>query len=455
MMILNCQCALLLLFLSIAATHGATASQRCQNSCLAPSTPTSNNNSNSNNNATPNNSIPATTLSDKAPDVSDNKESSSVWGSMKNPFKRPAFDIVPLPRLKPQKKKQRRPKEELPPKAATVKQHQPSGTRFDLRPPSPERIARWFAPAADDNRQLLGGSTRKTLFNHDSVGMTNPVLHVSVEEKNNYLIDDDTASTVVSLANSDTTTTFELQDTWIPASTTTTHSTPPSSREATRVWQYKVRAPPPDATEAEQAWFPAALRTDKWRQCRYRRRVGQGQECYERVREAALAWQFRDSTNKGILPVQQQQRSDKENNCCFALNDQASQQVQPLWSGPHTQGSRRLVTFTTTGFKTRWLPKLYTMNPVMVVYDLLDQRGPATTYSSTAYATLRGHLLRGEERVTVAFRDDTGFVDVEILSYSKPAGSLKAKCAWPLIGKMQQQFFQHQMDHLEQVAAQP
>jgi uncharacterized protein (UPF0548 family) len=82
-------------------------------------------------------------------------------------------------------------------------------------------------------------------------------------------------------------------------------------------------------------------------------------------------------------------------------------------------------------------------------------RGPGTTYTSTAYATLKGHLIRGEERVTVAMRDDTGFVDVEILSYSRPAESLKAKVAWLFIGNMQQHFFEQQMDYLEQVALPP
>lgn len=86
----------------------------------------------------------------------------------------------------------------------------------------------------------------------------------------------------------------------------------------------------------------------------------------------------------------------------------------------------------------------------MLLYAVYS--GPETTYSSTAYATLKGHLLRGEERVTVAMRDDTGFVDVEILSYSRPAGSIQAKFVWPLIGSMQDTFFQNQMNFLEQIA---
>ena len=78
--------------------------------------------------------------------------------------------------------------------------------------------------------------------------------------------------------------------------------------------------------------------------------------------------------------------------------------------------------------------------------------GPATTYTSTAYATLKGHLLSGEERVTVALRDGTGFVDVESLSYSRPAQTMRSKFVWPMIGRMQNRFFEDQMDYLEQVA---
>ena len=193
--------------------------------------------------------------------------------------------------------------------------------------------------------------------------MTNPVLHVSVDDM------DDNYLESVSLVSTEPAS-FELQDTWIPAASTA--NTQQHSNMA-RVLQYKVRAPASDAADAEQAWFPASSSPNKWRKCRYRRRVGQGQECYERVREAALGWQFQHPA-KGIIPVCADKANEKSKNDCFALNDEASRQVQPLWSGPHSQGSRRLVTFTKMGFKTRWLPKLYTMNPVMVVYDLLDQR---------------------------------------------------------------------------------
>lgn len=251
--------------------------------------------------------------------------------------------------------------------------------------------------------------------------MTNPVLHVQVNTPNNnhdnslqdLNLDVASSTASVSLASSSSSTTssssgggqWELQESLIPASSTTTTistSQPQQPDKMARVLQYKFTWPQSNGSfreAAEHAWFPATqqqeqldnrLCTTKWRQCRYRRRVGQGQDCYERVREAALEWQFNPTTtqqqpqpqqqhaNKGILPVPSRDNdsssSHQSSSSCFSLDQHASQHVQPLWSGPHNGASRRLVTFTTCGFKTKWLPKLYTMNPVMVVYDVLDQR---------------------------------------------------------------------------------
>jgi uncharacterized protein (UPF0548 family) len=151
---------------------------------------------------------------------------------------------------------------------------------------------------------------------------------------------------------------------------------------------------------------------------------------------------------------------------------------------------------------------LYAINPVAVVYDVVDERGDfnangnvnvnvntdnyghrgfarghghaGCTYSSTAYATLQGHLLSGEERVSVILRhgenhrdgdgdgsphsnskpghaqsqdqDQDGFVDVEIISFSKAAPSLFGKIVWPFIAKKQDEFFKSEMDALERVA---
>jgi uncharacterized protein (UPF0548 family) len=97
--------------------------------------------------------------------------------------------------------------------------------------------------------------------------------------------------------------------------------------------------------------------------------------------------------------------------------------------------------------------RLYAINPVMVIYDVVDQRARDCTFTSTAYATLKGHWLRGEERVSVAMRDGSHDVDVEILSISRAGPSLWGKAVWPLVGKMQASFFEEQLKYLEDTAA--
>ena len=83
---------------------------------------------------------------------------------------------------------------------------------------------------------------------------------------------------------------------------------------------------------------------------------------------------------------------------------------------------------------------------------LIIPSGPGTTFSSTAYATMKGHLFRGEERVTVALRDYDQSVDIEVVSISRPAPTMFARGIWPLIGKKQNTFFEQQMDFLKGVA---
>ena len=88
----------------------------------------------------------------------------------------------------------------------------------------------------------------------------------------------------------------------------------------------------------------------------------------------------------------------------------------------------------------------------LIISSLNQSSAPDTTFTSTAYATMKGHLLRGEERVTVALRDRSEVVDVEIVSISKSGNSLKARGIWPFIGNMQHNFFNNQMDALQEVA---
>ena len=99
------------------------------------------------------------------------------------------------------------------------------------------------------------------------------------------------------------------------------------------------------------------------------------------------------------------------------------------------------------------LKLLFVINPVHMVYEVKDdsRQIPNCLFSSTAYATLTGHLLAGEERVIVVI-DAGDVVAIEILSFSQPALSIKGKCIWPLIGRMQQQFFLSELQHLDRIA---
>ena len=290
-------------------------------------------------------------------------------------------------------------------KHAHPSKHKPpsSGSLIRFQRPTPERVARWFH---------RNGAN----FNHDDVGMTNPCLHID-------LMDEASTDSVVEVS---TTSTNESSD-----------------------------------------WWPAACPSSKgWRSLKLYRRVGRGLSCYNAVRDAVLEWEFDGDQACGIVQVHSPQQHSHQlyqrrdsygtgydivHNMCFGDGDlyENSEGAIQIWSGP---GGRRLATFT-QAFRSKWLPRIYCVNPVTVIYDLVDQRGPGTTYTSTAYATCKGHWLRGEERLTVAHRDG-GNVDVEIVSYSKHGNSLWGRMIWPCIGPLQGRFFDSQMRALENVAAQ-
>lgn len=205
---------------------------------------------------------------------------------------------------------------------------------------------------------------------------------------------------------------------------------------------------------AEDAWWPnTGDVSSKWRALRFRRRVGRGTACYERVKEKALGWEFRSPT-KGICNVAPRLRTPSGR---LARNYEVyenawapcgSDRIQQVFAG----AGRRLATIASVGPQLPFLPRLRAINPVVVVYELPEEKGPGgTTYASTAYATAEGHWLRGEERVTVALRE-TGHVDVEILSFSKPAPSVMGRLSWPWIGRMQRSFFEDEMDALARAA---
>ena len=324
---------------------------------------------------------------------------------------------------------------------------------FGSRPPTTQQVSAWF-------------HNEDGLFNHDTAGMTNPSLQVSVNDQ------------------------VVLQ---------------------VRQVQNKKKNQQ-QQEESEVVWWPKLANIQhsqrgKWRVRCYRSRVGQGRECYERCRDASLAWEFQSSpsvetrqgrrrrrsqpSDRGIVavhPLQQQQQKAAErlvhrtqlqqvaHPCGFhtVQNTPADDGVACLMVADTTQNAhcirtgqgRRLATYTrlfsTSNNKNKnWLsfvlPPIYVVNPVRMVYELVDARAVdgSTTYTSSAYATTRGHWLRGEERTTVALRDDGQHVDVEILSYSRPADTLWGKLVWPLVGPLQSAFFHDQLHALQRIAQPP
>lgn len=113
-----------------------------------------------------------------------------------------------------------------------------------------------------------------------------------------------------------------------------------------------------------------------------------------------------------------------------------------------TPGKKLLATFTEILIPVIPPKSLFVVNPVRVVYTVKDAFTQCCLSSSTAYATLRGHLLSGEERVTAVWRKDTDEVFIEIVSFSRASPSLGGRIIWPLIGHMQNQFFLSEMNHL-------
>lgn len=329
------------------------------------------------------------------------------------------------------------------------------GTRFSLHHPDRVKVAAWFgggsvsgiahedAATTVRNRVQLASNN----CNHDLAGVTNPTLQ----------IDSVQAAVPVSVSSGSSLIRVTRRQDEEAIRNKASSRTALSSLVVA-------------SARKSIPWWPGiACQPDKsWRVLCFRQTVGVGLGCYQACRDAALLWEF-DGASKGMVLVTEpslinsDQRDDtlrshivrrrswsdsNRDNDSWVLPCSAHQSkpVQQIWWGP----GRRLVTYTSMGI--RWLPKLYTVSPVTVIYDLVDQRGQATTYTSTAYATGKRHWLCGEERVTVCYRDSNHAVDVEILSYSKPSDSLTGRLVWPLIGGMQRAFFQQQMKSLERVA---
>ena len=174
---------------------------------------------------------------------------------------------------------------------------------------------------------------------------------------------------------------------------------------------------------------------DGWRILRFHRRVGYGKSCYKRVQNAVLNWDFESQHGRKPMGI-------------LSATD-----IDRLIDSSYTPTRRNLLATFTEICLPKPLRSVFNVNPVHVVYDVKDEKSiPKCLFTSMAYATLKGHLLTGEERVTVIWRKGVNDeVDVEIISFSRAAPSIAGKVIWPLIGRMQKQFFLSEMDRLANI----
>ena len=232
-----------------------------------------------------------------------------------------------------------------------------TGSILTFSKPTKENIAEWFGP--DDESDEIYRSMLRKEFNHESVGMTNPCLHLddvssSADDENSLLLSVESGNL---------------------------KTTRPASRSE------DVNS---DSFSSLKTWWPTLsfnpVRKDEWRVLRYRRRVGQGRECYERVRNAALDWEFQSEDGKlGLKEVPsssflQRKRIQKhskdpsyQNRGAYSVRSTANDNLDEPMAYHRSIGSfRRLVSFSASSFP--FLKKIYAVNPVMVIYDLVDQR---------------------------------------------------------------------------------
>ena len=307
--------------------------------------------------------------------------------------------------------------------------HKPSScrTRFKLfRQPSDEDLQCLF----DDTAQTAG-------YNHECVGMTHPVIHSShIQTGTTNYIDVVYCNGVGSVWASTGLVSTEISDAdnfdnWIPDILSFSHNKNFGSKRKG---------------------------SDEWRTIRIRKTIGYGQECYEAVRDAILSWEK-------TLPANNQ---NKPFWASIRLLHYTPEETRRKHSKCHDASSssffeiggscKKLVTISRSPLG------LWTYNPCQVIYDVVDERHvhPTTTgasrgltYTSTAYATLQGHLLSGEERISVGLHDfPSSKVEVEVLSYSRPTKGPLGKLVFPFIKPMQQRFFQDQVNNLSQIAQQ-
>ncbi|KAL3939825.1 MAG: hypothetical protein SGBAC_005526 [Bacillariaceae sp.] len=223
-----------------------------------------------------------------------------------------------------------------------------SGSMLTFLQPTSERVAAWFGPQSSQDELLQCVQPKE--FNHEYVGMTNPFIHLTDQSEEQLLL-------AAEIDNMKLT---------IPASI--------KEKEFEK--------------EASHAWWPSnsflPSRQKEWRILTYRQRVGKGRKCYERVRDAALDWEFQTNDGgMGMLEIPSSSSLQMMNSKVNGQNilqrgsysmrrDPTSGVEKPMTFHRGIGSFRRMVTFSTSKFPLR--KRLYAVNPVMVIYDLVDQR---------------------------------------------------------------------------------
>jgi uncharacterized protein (UPF0548 family) len=347
--------------------------------------------------------------------------------------------------------------------------------------PNAERLFHWFGVEEEDPNQFIRCMMLRNEFNHNICGITNPLIQIQTKisqqqqpqpQPQPQILDQHSRNDVVDHPSSNSRTQCDDDDdlkvvkrSWWPSLQVINDNARGVNDDIEgglttkwRIFQQK--------SKNNNNFF----KKDDWRILVYRKRVGRGKECYQQVRDAALDWEFQSADGSlGMMevPVSSPQHSRLKQPPRTTIPASSRRySVQPIIDdsdlGSYSSssslyrslGSRRLVSFSSkslTGFLPPCLQRrIYAINPVMVVYDVVDQHAQQTLFTSTAYSTLKGHFIRGEERVTVALRDGSQDVEVEILSISRAGPSLFGKMLWPFLGTMQNNFFQRQLEHLSE-----
>jgi hypothetical protein len=232
-------------------------------------------------------------------------------------------------------------------RAPQIKFKDGTGSIITFASPTKERIAQWFGPEEDPENMLKAMLRRE--FNHDSVGMTNPFLHLK-------------------------TTCDEEEDLLLSIQKYNMQLTLPVSRTG-------------ESVDESSSWWPSLsfnpIRKKGWRVLAYRRQVGRGRDCYERVRNAALDWDFQTQDGlQGLMSIPSsshlQQRAYSPtmpyvNRGSYSVRSTPTGDPDEPMAFHRSIGSfRRMVSFSAS--KLPFLKKIYALNPVMVIYDLVDQR---------------------------------------------------------------------------------